>query len=73
MHSYSPAKQQLVVTACCVLHNFIHKHNWSDNLFHAWEEQDVEVSLYVIQIAQVMQELEVARMKKPLIYKHNEP
>ena len=73
MHSYSPAKQQLVVTACCALHKIIHMHNWSDNLFHAWEEQDVEVSLYVIQITQVMQELEVARMKKPLIYKHNEP
>ena len=42
MHSYSPAKQQLIVTACCALHNFIHMHNWSDNLFHACEEQDVE-------------------------------
>ncbi|KAL0016142.1 hypothetical protein SO802_003211 [Lithocarpus litseifolius] len=42
MHSYSQSRQRLIVTACCVLHNFICMYSHSDEMFHAWEGQDVE-------------------------------
>ena len=37
MHSFSLFKQQLIVTACYALHNFIHMYNRADEMFHVWE------------------------------------
>jgi len=38
--SYKPSRQRLVVIACCVIHNYIHKSNLPDELFRIWEEMD---------------------------------
>ena len=37
MHSFSLFKQQLIVTACYALHNFIRMYNRADEMFHMWE------------------------------------
>ena len=37
MHSFSLSRQQLIVTACCALHNFICMYNQADEMFHVWE------------------------------------
>ena len=37
MHSFSISRQRLIVTACCVLHNFICMYNRADEMFHVWE------------------------------------
>ena len=42
MHSYSQSRQQLIIIACCALHNFIHMYSHADEMFHAWEGQDLE-------------------------------
>ena len=42
MHSYSQSRQRLIVTTCCALHNFIRMYSHFDEMFHAWEEQDLE-------------------------------
>lgn len=44
MHSFSQSRQQLIVTACCELHNFIHMCNWADEMFHVWEGINVHSS-----------------------------
>ena len=37
MPTYRPTKQRLIVTACCIIHNYIHKWGCHDTLFHEWE------------------------------------
>ena len=37
MHSFSQSRQQLIMTACYALHNFIRMYNWADEMFHVWE------------------------------------
>ena len=41
---FKPAKQRLIITACCALHNFIRLYNRLDALFHEWEEAEGETS-----------------------------
>ena len=42
MYSYSQSRQRLIVTACCALHNFIRMYSHSNEMFRAWEGQDLE-------------------------------
>ena len=44
MQSFPQSRQQLIVTACCALHNFIRMYNWVDEMFHVWEGSDVRNS-----------------------------
>ena len=44
MHSYSQSRQRLIVTACCALHNFIRMYSHANEMFHAWEGQDLKPS-----------------------------
>ena len=44
MHSFSISRQQLIVTTCCALHNFICMYNRADEMFHVWEESFVRNS-----------------------------
>ena len=37
MHSFSLSRQQLIVTPCYALHNFICMYNRVDEMFHVWE------------------------------------
>ena len=41
MHSFSQSRQQLIVTACCALHDFIRMYNRANEMFHMWEGTDV--------------------------------
>ena len=41
MHSNSQFRQWLIVTACCALHNFSRMYSHDDEMFHAWEGQDL--------------------------------
>lgn len=40
MPPYKPSRQRLIVTACCIIHNYIRKWNLNDELFMLWEEMD---------------------------------
>jgi hypothetical protein len=37
MPRYSNARQRMIVTACCVVHNFIRTFAYSDEMFTLWE------------------------------------
>ena len=43
MSSFNPSRQPLIVVACCIIHNFIHKWTQNDIMFRQWEEEDFEV------------------------------
>ena len=42
MANYKQYRQRLVVSACCVLHNFIHINNRRDMMFNTCENLDVD-------------------------------
>ena len=41
MPNYSVARQRMIVTACCTIHNFIRLHQWNDQLFLEWQNKDI--------------------------------
>ncbi len=41
MPKYSVARQRMIVTACCTIHNFIRLHQRNDQLFLEWENKDI--------------------------------
>jgi len=44
MHSYSQSRQRMIIIACCALHNFIRMYSHFDEMFDAWEGQDMKPS-----------------------------
>ena len=41
MPSYKPSRQRIIVSACCAIHNYIHKWKLPDELLRIWKEIDV--------------------------------
>ncbi|GAV92145.1 hypothetical protein CFOL_v3_35526 [Cephalotus follicularis] len=43
MPRYKPVKQRIMVVACCVVHNFIHRYSQNDAMFREFEVVDMDV------------------------------
>ena len=41
MSNYSVARQRMIITACCTIHNFLRLHQQNDKLFLEWKNKDI--------------------------------
>jgi hypothetical protein len=41
MPNYSVVRQRMIVTTCCIIHNFIRLHQRNDQLFLEWQNKDL--------------------------------